>query len=193
MNGNHLDRKRTQIIKGKKVTFTLLDPVSYIPPLEKVTSVAVVPFDQDGNIVTALLKRGPDLPGGHMQVGEKDFSETARREALEEAFITLGKIEIACVIQSDYYGDTDDKLTYMIVMAGMIDKLEAEKPNKESAGRKVMSIEKFLQDYSAGDKNFMRDIVMQAQKTYQRMIPENLTEEVLAAVEATRNDVLSKE
>lgn len=164
------DRQRTQIIKGKQVTFTLLDPAAISPPLEKVTSVAVVPFDQDGRIVTALLDRGPDLPGGHMHVGEQRFEETARREALEEAFITLSRLEIACVIQSDYYGDTLDKLTYMIIMAGIVDTFEPEKPNAESAGRKIMSVEDFNLSYTAGDKNFMHDIVLCAQAIWQKMI-----------------------
>lgn len=169
MNNEYLDRRRTQVIKGKDVTFTLLDPAAIAPPLEKVTSVAVVPFDRDGNIVTALLERGPDIPGGHMQVGETSLEETVRREAFEEAFITLGKIETACVIQSDYYGATDDKLTYMVVMTGSVGKFHPETPNEESAGRKIMGIEEFLRDYSAGDKDLMRDILGMAQKTHQSM------------------------
>ena len=169
MNTQPSDRQRTLIIKGKRVTFTLLDPASVLPPLKKVTSVAVVPFDQHGNIVAALLDRGPDLPGGHMQVGEQSFAETARREAREEAFVTLAKLDIACVIQSDHYGDTADKLTYMIIMTGMVDKFEAEKPDHETAGRKIMSPEDFIRDYTAGDKSLMRDIVTRAQAICQKM------------------------
>ncbi len=164
------DRKKTQMVKGKNVTFTLLPSIRQIPPLEKVTSVAVVPFDEKGDIVVALLKRGPDLPGGHMQINENTFSETARREALEEAFITLSDLEIACIIQSDFYGNTEDKLTYMIIMAGIVDTFEPEEPNEDTSGRKIISIEAFLQEYSAGDKNFMKDILCRAQTVYKQSL-----------------------
>lgn len=160
------DKRRTQIIKGKTVTFAFLDPQVPLPALEKITSVAVVPFTHNGQIVCALLDRGVDLPGGHMKAGEKTIFETAQREAMEEAFITLSRLEIAAVIQSDYYGAEESQLTYMVVLAGLVDKFEAEQPNDESRGRKIMPVGAFLQEYSAGDKNWMRDLVGRAQSVY---------------------------
>lgn len=165
MDNSNLDKKRTDITKDDNFSFTILDPSTNNPPIDKVTSVAVVPFDKNGNIIAAILDRGPDLPGGHMHVGEKTFEETARRETREEAFITLKDLKTACILQSDYYGSTEDKLTYLVIMTGMVDKFETEIPNEESMGRKIMSVDEFLSEYSAGDKNLMRDIIKHAQTT----------------------------
>lgn len=155
------DRRRTQTIKGKQVTFTLL-PAATMPPLDKVTSVAVVPFTDKGEVVLALLDRGADIPGGHMHKGETTLDETARREAMEEAFITLGPLKTALVIQSDFYGSAPDELTYMVVMTGIVTAFHDEKPDGETLGRKIMPPDDFIAAYTAGDKNFMREIVMTA-------------------------------
>ncbi len=157
------DKQRTDVTKDDNFSFTILEPNAKELPMEKVTSVAVVPFDENGDIVVALLDRGPDLPGGHMHVGEKTFEETARRETREEAFITLGKLQTACVLQSDYYGTTDDKLTYVVIMTGMVDNFETVIPDEESMGREIMSVDKFINAYSAGDKKLMAEIVEKAQ------------------------------
>jgi 8-oxo-dGTP diphosphatase len=160
------DRRRTDSIPGKRTNFAFLDPLTINPPLEKVTSVAVVPFDEHDNMVAALLKRGIDLPGGHMKEEEKTFEETARRESGEEAFITLGPLHIACVIQSDFYGSDDDDLTYMIVMTGGVHSLDRIVPNEESSGRVFLSPSNFVEGYSVGDKNLMKEIVKRAAAVY---------------------------
>lgn len=161
------DRRRTQTIKGKQVTFTLL-PATTVPPLDKVTSVAVVPFTDKGEIVLALLDRGADIPGGHMHKGETTLEQTARREAMEEAFITLGPLKTALVIQSDFYGSAPDELTYMVVMTGAVTAFHGEKPDGETLGRKIMPPADFIAAYTAGDKNFMQEIVTTAKATLQR-------------------------
>lgn len=156
------DKRRTLEIKGKQVTFTLL-PASAVPPLDKVTSVAVVPFTDKGDIVLALLDRGADIPGGHMHKDETTLEQTARREAMEEAFITLGPLKTALVIQSDFYGSAQDELTYMVVMTGTVTAFDDEKPDGETMGRKIMPPEQFIAEYKAGDRNFMEEIVKTAQ------------------------------
>lgn len=156
------DKRRTLEIKGRQVTFTLL-PASTLPPLDKVTSVAVVPFTDKGEVVLALLDRGADIPGGHMHKDETTLEQTARREAMEEAFITLGPLKTAVVIQSDFYGSAQDELTYMVVMTGTVTAFHDEKPDGETMGRKIMPPDAFIAAYTAGDKNFMADIVKTAQ------------------------------
>ncbi|HYD17384.1 MAG TPA: NUDIX domain-containing protein [Patescibacteria group bacterium] len=152
------DRRRTQDIKGKQVNFIFLPPDT-LPPIEKVTSVAVVPFTGNGEIVAALLHRGPDIPGGHMHKGETSFEETARREAMEEAFITLGPLKTALVIQSDFYGSAPEELTYMLVMTGIVTEFHDVIPDGETLGRKVMPVSDFLAAYTAGDPHFMAEII----------------------------------
>jgi 8-oxo-dGTP diphosphatase len=171
------DRQRTLMVKGKQVTFTLLPLGTPIPPLEKVTSVAVVPFDAVGNMVAVSLKnRGVDLPGGHMQKDERTFDETARREVMEEACVTLGSVVPACVIQSDFYGTAPDQLTYMLIMTASVKSFEPVDLAKgeQSSGRVVLSVEKFLEEYTAGDKALMRSIVVQAQSGFMEDIKKKI-------------------
>src|ERR1043166_6581527 len=97
------DRRRPAIRPGQQVNFVLLEP-HLIPPFDTITSVAVVPFTPDGRIVAALLDRGVDLPGGHVQETERTIEETARREVMEEVGITLKDLFAVNIIQSDYYG-----------------------------------------------------------------------------------------
>lgn len=154
------DRQRTDIVKGRKVTFTLLAPAVFQDiPFDKVTSVAVVPVTEDGKIVVADLVRGPDLPGGHVRSDETSCAETARREALEEAGVLLGALVPAAVIQSDFYGAAAEQLTYMITMTGRVTGLQDVVPDGETLGRKICTAEEFLGLYVAGDKGFMRQIL----------------------------------
>ena len=160
----HKDKRRTVLESGQKVNFVYLDS-DFVPPLEKITSVSVVPFMENGNIVTTVLRsRGIDIPRGHVLKDEKNIEETARRESYEEAFITLKDIRIATVIQSDYYGSSDDELTYMVITTAMVDKLEKFILNPEANDRKIMSTEEFLLNYTAGDIEGMRQIIMSAKK-----------------------------
>ena len=133
---------------------------TFHPPFDKVTSVAVVPFTDEGLIVAALLQRGVDLPGGHVQEGERTIEEVARREALEEAGITLREVHAAEVLQSDYYGPDD--LTYMVLTTAFVDEYRPFAPNEESQGRLTLSVEEFLERFTAGDVEGMRHLIAAA-------------------------------
>ncbi len=171
MNDQHLDRKRTHDVKGKKVTFTFRAPESITPAFAKITSVVVAPFDENGNLVVAkLIKRGVDLPGGHTQVGDHSIEDTARRECAEEAFITLGALKIASFIESDYFGSAPEQLTYMVVVAATVGQLNPVVPNEESAGRDILSPDQFLQLYQ-GNAELMRDILHYARAAYAQLRP----------------------
>jgi 8-oxo-dGTP pyrophosphatase MutT (NUDIX family) len=133
------------------------------PPFEQITSVAVVPYLPDGRLVAALLDRGPDLPGGHVREDERTVEETARREALEEAGVTLSDLYVVQVVQSDYFGTDPQDLTYLVVLTGRIEALEPFQPAYESSGRALLEVEKFLDQYVAGDRAAMRHTVLAAQ------------------------------
>ncbi len=160
---NSNDRKRTIVIKGKDVNFIQLDP-DFIPPFDKITSVAVVPFTADGKIVAALLNRGIDLPGGHVLKSEFTIEEVARREAKEETGISLKEVHIAKIIQSDYYGNSLDKLTYMIVTTAFVDEFLEFVPTEECTAREVLTTTSFIDRYSAGNKFDMENLVTSSQK-----------------------------
>lgn len=157
------DRQKTIIQTGQKVTFVDLGN-SFVPPFEKITSVLVVPFTQDGLIVCALLERGIDLPGGHVQIGEFTCEETARREVMEEVGVSLGKLKLVKVIQSDYYGSEPEQFTYIVVMTGFVEEILSDDYIHESLGRSMIDVEKFIFEYQAGNKEDMRRIVLDAQR-----------------------------
>ncbi len=62
-NSKQPDKFKTET-GNRQAHFVLLDS-SFEPPFEQVTSVALVPFTDDGKVVVVVEKRGPDLPGGH--------------------------------------------------------------------------------------------------------------------------------
>jgi 8-oxo-dGTP diphosphatase len=161
------DRRRTVLREGQAVRFVHLGS-GFVPPFEQVTSVCVVPFTADGKIVAALLDRGPDLPGGHVQEHERTPEETARREALEDAGITLGDLVVAQVVQSDYYGSAPDELTYLIAMTGFVVELRPFSGSLESRGRALLGVEDFLAQYRAGDRDQMRRLVLAARRALDR-------------------------
>ena len=95
-----------------------------------------------------------------MQEGERTIEEVARREALEEAGITLREVHVAEVLQSDYYGPDD--LTYMVLTTAFVDEYRPFAPTEESQGRITLSVEEFLARYTAGDVEGMRRLIAAA-------------------------------
>jgi hypothetical protein len=151
------DKRRTPI-DGRAVTFKLQE-AGFIPPFKQVTSVSVIPFTTDGGIVATVEKRGPDFPGGHVAVGEKSCEETARRESLEEAGITLGELQLVRAIESDLYGSSKEELTYMVIMTGLVSEILDE---PEEAQRLFLTQSQFKQQHSALKRELMEQLVDEA-------------------------------
>lgn len=140
------DRKRTELVKGKKVNFTYLPPHE-VRDFAKVTSVCVIPFTDDGQMVATIIDRGIDFPGGHVQQGETTLQQTADREAMEEACITLHPIKVVSYIESDFYGTAPDQLTYMVVTTARVKEILPFKANEEALGREILPPEAFLEKF----------------------------------------------
>jgi 8-oxo-dGTP pyrophosphatase MutT (NUDIX family) len=66
---------------------------SQLPPQELVTSALAVAFAGDRLLMTNLRSRGWDIPGGHVELGERP-EETVRREVHEEAGATLESLHV---------------------------------------------------------------------------------------------------
>lgn len=146
-----------ETVNDKQVTFTYLGAAE-LPPFEFVTSVAVVPFTQDGNIVAVRLRhRGLDLPGGHVEPHETAPEQTMAREVMEEACITIKHPVLVEVIQSDYF----EHASYMLIYGAFVDELlPFDTPDDEmSDGREIVSKDEFIRQYEAGDQELMSQTV----------------------------------
>jgi 8-oxo-dGTP pyrophosphatase MutT (NUDIX family) len=147
----------------KKVChFRYLPPNTLFSP-DRVTSVGVVPFTEDGEIVVVHLDRWWDIMGGHVQEWEYDFEEVARREALEEACIRIKDLKLSLIVESDYFGSHTEDLTYMFFYSASVDVMGVFVPNHESFGRKTISTEEFLRDYE-GNRDLARSILISCMK-----------------------------
>lgn len=151
-----LDRYQ-QEIKGKTVTFRHLGAKTV--PFEQVTSVAVIPFITSGELVAVNLhRRGLDLPGGHVEPGEKTPEETARREVMEEACMTIRSLVLVDVIQSDLFSTP----SYMLLYTAYVDDMQAFVPSSEASERVIVTPEQFIERYEAGNKALMERIIARA-------------------------------
>lgn len=63
------------------------------PPDESISACMVFTITDDGKIAISKPKRGWGIPGGHREEGET-AEECLRREAIEEAAIELGELEL---------------------------------------------------------------------------------------------------
>jgi 8-oxo-dGTP diphosphatase len=66
---------------------------SHLPPLELVTTAFVLAFAGDSLLMTNLTLRGWEIPGGHVEPGERP-EETARREVFEETLARPGPLHL---------------------------------------------------------------------------------------------------
>ena len=66
---------------------------SRLPPLELVTTAFALAFVGDRLLMTNLTRRGWEIPGEHVEPGERP-EEAARREVFEEALTTLGPLHL---------------------------------------------------------------------------------------------------
>ena len=148
------------LVKGKQVTFKHTG-TSKLPDFKHVTSVSVIPFTEDGDIVAVRLRhRGLDLPGGHVEPDETTPEQTMNREVMEEACITIKHPVLAEVIESDYF----DHPSYMLLYGAFVDELRPfSTPEDElSDGREIVSQEEFIRQYEAGNKELMIQAIQTA-------------------------------
>jgi 8-oxo-dGTP diphosphatase len=149
------------LIDNKLTTFTYKG-TDVTPAFEQVAAVFAVPFTKEGKIIAVnLFSRGYDLPGGHVDEGEKSPEETLRREVMEEASITIRGLVLSEVIESDYY---DDRVSYLLLYAAFVDEMKDFVANSESSERIEVSVDEFIARYTVGDKELTRIAIEHAWK-----------------------------
>lgn len=153
-----------QEIKGKTVTFRHLGAKTV--PFKQVTSVSVIPFAKNGEIVVVNLRhRGLDLPGGHVELGEKTPEETAKREVMEEACMTIRNLVLVETIQSDFFSTP----SYMLLYGAYVDDLQEFIPSREASERLTVTPDMFIELYEAGNKVLMEQAILRAWELVKRL------------------------
>lgn len=148
-----------QTIKDKKVTFEVM-PYTDVIDFSSITSVSVIAFNKEEKILSVMLEhRGVDIPGGHVEAYETNIYETIKREAMEEACVSLKGIQPIALIKSDY---NSEKETYMVIMAGRVDEEYPFKAEYESTQRFYLNVENFLKDYKSFDLEAMKNLINKA-------------------------------
>ena len=159
------------LVADKLTTFTHKG-TGVIPSFEQVSAVFAVPFTNDGNLVAVnLYSRGYDLPGGHVDKGEKTPEETLRREVMEEASMTVRDLVLTEVIESDYF---DDHATYLLLYAAFVDEMKDFVVNGETSERIEVSVDEFIANYTVGDRELIRIAIEHAWE----LLQENNTHKV---------------
>ncbi|MFI9387044.1 NUDIX hydrolase [Kutzneria sp. NPDC052558] len=131
------------LVKGLPVTLTWLDAAAVADiDVADIWGVGVVPFTDNGDVVTVRLQRGIEIPAGGVEPSDADLEATARREAWEEARITLGRLELAQVARVDRR-DIDAPAQYLVFFTGAVRSMPAFEQCHESFERLVVSCEDF--------------------------------------------------
>jgi 8-oxo-dGTP diphosphatase len=153
----------TETVEGREVHFRLLGNVSSIPPSNKITSAAIIPFLQQDKIVTAVLERGLDIPGGHTEAGDEGVVHTIKRETYEEVCVSLADpLYLIGIISSDYKGSSLDQITYMLIATGQVNTIDNFEAKFESTSREIVSTDAFIDRYKAGSQEMMKEIIKRA-------------------------------
>lgn len=128
--------------KKTPLNLTWLAPEA-IDTVGEVFAATVVPFTPDGNVVVAQLRRGLELPGGTVELSDRNLAETVRREAWEEARIVLEELQLLYVVRMEHrYGLEPTR--HVAVYAGMVAWMPPFVQDAESLGRFVLSPDEFV-------------------------------------------------
>jgi 8-oxo-dGTP diphosphatase len=153
-------RDRAVPVKDTPTVLSWLDPAA-VPDRRHVSVVMVVPFAADGEVVVVRLRRGVELPGGHVLPEDGSLEGAARREAWEEARIILGPLGIAQVIRVDHLTDPPGT-THIVVYTGRVLRMAPFDRAHESLARMVVSTEDFIDRYGTGTREDRRLLIAEA-------------------------------
>ena len=144
-----------EIVDGQKYDLTYWEPMHPFP-MEQVTGIQIIAFNDEGKIL-AIRKRKKFDPARKLNIivgthegDDKNYEETTRREAREEANVALGQLLIAAVIERKLAGASSQQASYHLVMTArvkdFIPYVEYQEPNE----RFFLAKDDFLKRYNAG-------------------------------------------
>jgi 8-oxo-dGTP diphosphatase len=153
-------RDRAVRVKDIPSVLSWFDP-AVVPDRRDVSVVMIVPFAVEGWVVVVRLGRGVELPGGHVLAEDRSLEDAARREAWEEARITLGPLAVAQVIRVDYLTEPPTT-THIVVYTGRVLRMAPFDRAHESLARIVVSSEDFIDRYGTGTRDDRRVLIAEA-------------------------------
>jgi 8-oxo-dGTP pyrophosphatase MutT (NUDIX family) len=126
----------------------ILDDV--LPPRDLITAAFGFLFDGDRFLMSRLVERGWDVPGGHVESDEMPL-ETMRREVYEETRVRLGKVGLLGYQKILVLGAKPPKhgypypVSYQVFYWGYVGIKEPFVPTKEAAERGLFAPEQARQ------------------------------------------------
>jgi ADP-ribose pyrophosphatase YjhB (NUDIX family) len=118
----------------------------WLPPRALTTAALAFVFQGDALLLAAIAGRGWDLPGGHLEQGEKP-EEAMRREVLEESGVVVGRARLFAHQHIHALDPPPDGFryphpdAYMVFYLGDVERTEPFVPTEESEGRRFWAPE----------------------------------------------------
>lgn len=143
---------------GHNITARSLGPAT-IPDISAITSVHLVPFTSEGNIVSVnIVNRGWDIPGGHVDRGESSPLDTLQREAREEASLSTLEPILVDVLALECETLDLKARPYMLIYVAEVAELSSFAPNDEVSQRLLMTPKMFVDSYF-GNKAYAQALI----------------------------------
>lgn len=115
-----------------------------MPPVALITSVVGLIFDGDRFLMTKLVARGWDVPGGHVEVGETP-EETVRRELMEETAVIPQSLTLFAHAKITIHAPKPDNykypypVSYMLFYVGGVGEIRPFLPTAEAEDRQFFA------------------------------------------------------
>ena len=139
----------TETINGRTFELTCFEPMHPFDIL-RAKRIKIIAFDDEGKILAIRKQKKIDIISGSTGCDDRNYKDAARREAREEANVTLGRLHLAAVIESKPKDNPSAEANFILVMTARVKSTipysEYQEPNK----RYFLTKEKLLKRYSAG-------------------------------------------
>lgn len=120
------------------------EPVDTLPTKELISSCFVFALYEGDKVIMAKPKRGWGLPGGHRE-GDETAEECVRREAAEEASITLKNLRLVgrWAAKKKFNSPLNEKypkLAYQLLYVANVDEMKRFDPQFETSERAAVPL-----------------------------------------------------